>query len=103
MIQTDAEGKRSLFLQLIFPDKVIFRIIEQEYRASALPMDCHRRHYSSLFHLILTGKSAPMGLISAALKPLSSAISAANTSGRSSDSLGCGVFVRLFSLTHCGV
>ncbi|MFD3247355.1 hypothetical protein [Rahnella aquatilis] len=103
MFQIDAEGKKSLFLQIIIPAKVIFRTTEQEYRASALPMDCHRRHYSSLFHLILTGKSAPMGLISVALKPLSSAISVANTSGRSSDSLAYRVFVRLFSFTHCGV
>ncbi|MBU9809229.1 hypothetical protein J1785_05635 [Rahnella sp. SL6] len=103
MFQIDAGGKKTLFLHIIIPDRVIFRIIEQEYRASAHPMDCHRRRYPSLFHLIFTGKSAPMGLISAALKPLSSAFYAAHTSGRSSDSLVYRVFVRLFSLTHCGV
>ena len=102
MFQIDAEGKKSLFLQIIIPDRVFFSIIEQEYRASALPMDCHRRHYSSLFYLILTGKSAPMGLISAALQPLSSAFSADNAKGQPSDNLACHVFVRLFSLNHCG-
>jgi hypothetical protein len=103
MFQNDAEGKKTHFLQIIIPDRVIFRIIEQEYRASALPMDCHRRHYSSLFTFTIPGKSAPMGLISAALKPLSSAEFAAHTPGRSSDSLAYRVFVRLFSITHCGV
>jgi len=103
MFQNDAEGKKTHFLQIIIPDRVIFRIIEQEYRASALPMDCHRRHYSSLFHLMNTGKSAPMGLIFAALKPLSSVNFAVKKVCRATDSSANGVSLRLFSLTHCGV
>jgi hypothetical protein len=103
MFQNDADRKKSHFIQIIIPDRVIFRIIEQEYRASALPMDCHRRHYSSLYHLILTGKSAPIGLITAALKPLSSDIFVVTPSGKSSDRLTSRVSLRHFSLTHCGV
>jgi|SRR5471030_705559 hypothetical protein len=103
MFQNNAGGKRSHFRPIIIPDKVIFQIIEQEYRASALPMDCHRRHYSSLFHLIVTGKSAPMGLIFAALKPLSSVSHTAKTLCRVSDCPANRVSLRLFSLTHCGV
>jgi hypothetical protein len=50
-----------------------------------------------------TGKSAPMGLIFAALKPLSSVNFAVKKVCRASESSAKCVSLRLFSLTHCGV
>jgi hypothetical protein len=52
---------------------------------------------------MITGKSAPMGLIFAALKPLSSVNFAVKKVCRASESSAKCVSLRLFSLTHCGV
>jgi hypothetical protein len=68
VLQNDAAGKKTFFSTLMIPDRVVFHTIEQEYRASALPMDCHRRHLSSIFSPLFSGNFTFSGRVIVALK-----------------------------------
>jgi len=65
----DTADKKTRFSVLMIPDRVVVPLIEQEYRASALPMDCHRRHLSSfLFPQFYSGNFSFSGRVIVALK-----------------------------------
>ncbi len=70
MLQNDAACKKTLFSGLIITDRVTLPTIEQEYRAPALPMDCHRRHLSSLFSPLFSDNFTSSGRVIVALKTL---------------------------------